>query len=178
MIPPAPGSPNPFASFGERSMPFFAKRKRNVFKGPSLAFGGSNNSRSVSGSNQGSTPSHSRSASSDRMGGGRRSGEIAAVQEEDEEALEMADDMLEEDEDEDDRDTVKFRSLAEEDEDVEEVESFTPVVGGPGEEVEERIFEPGELEKAQNGAAKDVNSNKTAVGYGTVPVAGTATAVN
>lgn len=179
MIPPAPGSPNPFASFGERSMPFFAKRKRNVFKGPSLAFGAGSGSRSASGSQQGSTPSHSRSASGDRMGGGRRSGEIAAVQEEDEdeEALEMADDMLEEDEeeDEDDRDTVKFRSLAEEDEDVEEVESFTPVVKGPGEEVEERIFEPGELEKAQNGAAKDETA---VVGHGGVPAAGTTTAVN
>lgn len=178
MIPPAPGSPNPFASFGERSMPFFAKRKRNVFKGPSLAFGGNNNSRSASGSNHGSTPSHSRSASGDRMGGGRRSGEIAAVQEEDEEALDMVDDMLEEDEDEDDRDTVKFRSLAEEDEDVEEVDSFTPVVGGPGECVEERIFEPGELEKVQNGAAREVGSEAGAVGHGGVAAAGTTTAVN
>lgn len=178
MIPPAPGSPNPFASFGERSMPFFAKRKRNVFKGPSLAFGNSSNSRSGSGSTHGSTPSHSRSASGDRMGGGRRSGEIAAVQEEDEEALEMADDMLEEDEDEDDRDTVKFRSLAEEDEDVEEVESFTPVVRGPGEEVEERIFEPGELEKAQNGAAREAKGGEGAAGgHGVVPGAGATTAV-
>lgn len=181
MIPPAPGSPNPFASFGERSMPFFAKRKRNVFKGPSLAFGAGSGSRSASGSQQGSTPSHSRSASGDRMGGGRRSGEIAAVQEEDEdeEALEMADDMLEEEDDEDDRDTVKFRSLAEEDEeDVEEVESFTPVVKGPGEEVEERIFEPGELEKAaQNGAAAK-DEGAAVVGHGGVPAAGTTTAVN
>lgn len=183
MIPPAPGSPNPFASFGERSMPFFAKRKRNVFKGPSLAFGGGGSSnRSASGSNHGSTPSHSRSASSDRMGGGRRSGEIAAVQEEDEDedVLEMADDMLEEDEDEDedDRDTVKFRSLAEEDEDVEEVESFTPVVRGPGEEVEERIFEPGELEKVQNGAAKEHDEEAAAVGHGAIPNTGTTTAVS
>lgn len=178
MIPPAPGSPNPFASFGERSMPFFAKRKRNVFKGPSLAFGAGSSGRSASGSNHGSTPSHSRSASGDRMGGGRRSGEIAAVQEEDEEALEMVDDMLEEDEDEDDRDTVKFRSLAEEDEDVEEVDSFTPVVGGPGESVEEHIFEPGELEKVQNGAAKEVGGEAAAVGHGAVAAAGTTTAVN
>lgn len=177
MIPPAPGSPNPFASFGERSMPFFAKRKRNVFKGPSLTHGGSNSSRSASGSAHGSTPSHSRSASGDRMGGGRRSGEIAAVQEEDEEALDMVDDMLEEDEDEDDRDTVKFRSLAEEDEDVEEVDAFTPVVGGPGEEVEERIYEPGELEKAQNGVAKDVHNDAAAVGHGGVAATGTTTTV-
>ncbi|POS71867.1 MAP/microtubule affinity-regulating kinase [Diaporthe helianthi] len=180
MIPPAPGSPNPFASFGERSMPFFAKRKRNVFKGPSTAFGGGSGNRSASGSNHGSTPSHSRSASSDRMGGGRRSGEIAAVQEEDEEALGMAHDMLEEDEDEDedDRDTVKFRSLAEEDEDVEEVESFTPVVRGPGEKVEERIFEPGELEKVQNGAAKEHEDEMAAVGHGALPWTGTTTAVS
>lgn len=178
MIPPAPGSPNPFASFGERSMPFFAKRKRNVFKGPSTAFGAGGSNRSASGSNHGSTPSHSRSASGDRVGGGRRSGEIAAVQEEDEEALEMADDMLEEDEDEDDRDTVKFRSLAEEDEDVEEVDSFTPVVRGPGEEVEERIFEPGELEKAQNGAAKGLEDETAALGHGAIPATGRTTAVS
>ncbi|KAL1854417.1 hypothetical protein Daus18300_011436 [Diaporthe australafricana] len=177
MIPPAPGSPNPFASFGERSMPFFAKRKRNVFKGPSLAFGGNNNSRSASGSNHGSTPSHSRSASGERMGGGRRSGEIAAVQEEDEEALEMEDDMLEEEDDEDDRDTVKFRSLAEEDEDVEEVESFTPVVKGPGEEIEERIFEPGEMEKAHNSATKDPQNASAGVGLGAATMTGTAATV-
>lgn len=101
-------------------------------------------------------------------------------EDEDEEVLEMADDMLEEDEDEDedDRDTVKFRSLAEEDEEVEEVESFTPVVRGPGEEVEERIFEPGELEKVQNGAAKEHDEEAAAVGHGAIPHTGTTTAVS
>lgn len=142
MMPP-PRSPNPFAgSFGgERSGPFFAKRKRNIFKGPALAFGGG------TGRSDRGTPSHSRSGSADRLG--RRSGEIAAVQEEDEDALEM------EEEDEDDRDTVKFRGLEEEDEeeDIEEVENFTPVVKGPGESVEEVILEPGEAEKARNGLA-------------------------
>lgn len=172
MIPPAPGSPNPFASFGERSMPFFAKRKRNVFKGPSLAFGGGSNSRSASGSTHGSTPSHSRSASGDRVGGGRRSGEIAAVQEEDEDEV---DDMLLEDDNEDDGDTVKFRGL---DSDIEEVDNFTPVVGGPGESVSEVIFEPGEFEKAQNGIPKDVKNDAAAVGHGGVAAAGTTTAVN
>ncbi|KAI7779898.1 hypothetical protein LA080_000221 [Diaporthe eres] len=175
MIPPAPGSPNPFASFGERSMPFFAKRKRNVFKGPSMAFGGGNSSRSGSGSTHGSTPSQSRSASGDRMGGGRRSGEIAAVQEEDEDALDLADDMLLEDDNEDDRDTVKFRGL---DSDIEEVDSFTPVVSGPGESVSERFFEPGELERAQNGITKEVKNDAAAVGHGGVAAAGTTTAVN
>lgn len=142
MIPQAPRSPNPFASLGERSGPFFAKRKRNLFKGPGMAGGGG-------GSSGRSSSSHSRSASGDRLGG-RRSGEIAAVQEEDEEALEMEDDMMEEEEEEDDddegdRDTVKFRGVEEEGEEgVEEVESFMPVVEGPGEKIEERIFEPGE----------------------------------
>lgn len=92
----------------------------------------------------------------------------------------MADDMLEEDEeeDEDDRDTVKFRSLAEEDEDVEEVESFTPVVRGPGEEVEERIFEPGELEKVQNGAAKELNDEGAPMAHGGIHTTGATTAVS
>lgn len=139
---PAPRSPNPFA-FGERNGPFFAKRKRNLFKGPSLAFG--NNGRSASGG----TPSQSRNTSGDRLG--RRSGEIAAVQEEDEDALEMEDDMMAEEDEDDDRDTVKFMGLEEEDEDIEEVENFTPVVNGPGETIEEVIFEPAEAEKAENG---------------------------
>ncbi|KUI57768.1 hypothetical protein VP1G_05107 [Cytospora mali] len=148
MIPQAPRSPNPFASLGERSGPFFAKRKRNLFKGPGTAFGGGSGGGR---SNQG-TPTHSRSVSGDRLG--RRSGEIAAVQEEDEDALEMEDDMMEEEEEEDDddegdRDTVKFRGVEEEDEEIEEVESFTPVVKGPGEKIEERIFEPGEFERGQ-----------------------------
>lgn len=69
-----PGSPNPFASGI-----LFAKRKKNVFKGPSLNFGnvpnnGGGPSRSAGG--------HSRSASGSALG--RRSGEIT-IQEEDEE---------------------------------------------------------------------------------------------
>lgn len=150
MMPP-PRSPNPFAgSFGgERSGPFFAKRKRNIFKGPSLSFGGGS-----ARSNRG-TPSHSRSGSADRLG--RGSGEIGAVQEEDEEALEMEED------DEDDRDTVRFRGLVEEDEDedIEEVESFTPVVKGPGESVEEVILEPGESDKIGNGMVGEPSGLRT-----------------
>lgn len=148
MMPP-PRSPNPFVgSFGERSGPFFAKRKRNLFKGPALAFG----SGGGSGRSDRGTPSHSRSGSADRLG--RRSGEIAAVQEEDEDALEMAMEEEEEEED-DDRDTVKFSGVEEEDEeeDIEEVENFTPVVKGPGESVEEMILEPGEAGKMGNGQA-------------------------
>lgn len=154
MIPQAPRSPNPFANLGERSGPFFAKRKRNLFKGPGSTFGGGG------GGGRNITPSHSRSVSGDRLG--RRSGEIAAVQEEDEEALEMEDDMVEEEEEEDDedieeedgdtsdRDTVKFRGVEEEDGEIEEVENFMPVVKGPGEKVEERIFEAGEMEKGED----------------------------
>lgn len=173
MMPP-PRSPNPFTSpFGERSGPFFAKRKRNIFKGPALAFGGGSSSgRSASGSgggsNHGGTSSHSRSASGDRLG--RRSGEIAAVQEEDEEEDDrmMAEHhmmMMEEEEeegldDDDDRLTVKYRGLQEEDEDeIEEVESFTPVVKGPGEKIEEVILEPGEEVAVENGAAVEAGGS-------------------
>lgn len=63
-----PGSPNPFASGVQ-----FAKRKKNLFKGPSLNFGG--------GSRATSSNSHSRNTSASGLG--RRSGEIT-IQEEDE----------------------------------------------------------------------------------------------
>lgn len=148
MMPP-PRSPNPFA-FGERNGPFFAKRKRNIFKGPTLAFGNSGRSSSA-------TTSQSRNASGDRLG--RRSGEIAAVQEEDEDALEMEDDMMAEEDEDDDRDTVKFMGLEEEDEEIEEVENFTPVVNGPGETIEEVIFEPAEADKAEKGHPDTLISN-------------------
>lgn len=158
MMPP-PRSPNPFAStFGERSGPFFAKRKRNIFKGPALGFGGggrggagSGGGSGAGGSNNGGISSHTRSASGDRRG--RRSGEIAAVQEEDEEedvheVMMLMEEAVEEDgmdDDDDDRVTVKFGGLDEEDEDeIEEVESFGPVVKGPGETIEQVILEPGE----------------------------------
>ncbi|TDZ68183.1 Serine/threonine-protein kinase ppk16 [Colletotrichum trifolii] len=105
----APGSPNPFALGGGIQ---FAKRKRNIFKGPMLAFGERNGSGSGSATRS-TGSSHSRSASASGMG--RRSGEVT-IQEE------------------------------EEDEEVEEVDSFSPVVGGPGERIEEQIFEEGESE--------------------------------
>ncbi|KAF4457033.1 CAMK/CAMKL protein kinase [Fusarium austroafricanum] len=104
--PQAPGSPNPFASGI-----MFAKRKRNLFKGPTLNnFGGPSQGQRNSGSG-----SHSRSASASGLG--RRSGEIT-IQEEDE--------------------------GSEEDDDVEEVDVFSPVIGGPGEKIEEQIFEENE----------------------------------
>ncbi|KAL5608538.1 hypothetical protein FOBRF1_009035 [Fusarium oxysporum] len=104
--PQAPGSPNPFASGI-----MFAKRKRNLFKGPTLNnFGGPSQGQRNSGSG-----SHSRSASASGLG--RRSGEIT-IQEEDE--------------------------GSEDDDDVEEVDVFSPVIGGPGERIEEQIFEENE----------------------------------
>ncbi|KIL93052.1 hypothetical protein FAVG1_04233 [Fusarium avenaceum] len=102
----APGSPNPFVSGI-----MFAKRKRNLFKGPTLNnFGGPSQGQRNSGSG-----SHSRSASASGLG--RRSGEIT-IQEEDE--------------------------GSEEDDDIEEVDVFSPVIGRPGEMIEEQIFEENE----------------------------------
>ncbi|ATY62253.1 serine threonine kinase [Cordyceps militaris] len=108
----APGSPNPFAGGVQ-----FAKRKKNLFKGPSL-----NLPTIASSSRTSSAGSHSRSGSGSNM---RRSTEVAipGIQEEDE--------MAEEDEEE-----------------IEEVEMFNPIVRGPGEIVEEQIIEDDELPSA------------------------------
>ncbi|RWA09433.1 hypothetical protein EKO27_g5650, partial [Xylaria grammica] len=103
-----PGSPNPFSG-GSPSV-LFAKRKRNLFKGPSLSIHHS----SSTGRGGTSSGNHSRSASTSGLG--RRSGEIT-IQEEDEEALEF-----------------------EGEEEVEEVDQFSPVLRRPGEKVEE-IYE-------------------------------------
>lgn len=70
---PPPTSPNPFNPSGV----LFARRKKNIFKGPSLAFGNSG------GRSSNSNGSHNRSASGNGLG--RRSGEIT-IAEEDEEA--------------------------------------------------------------------------------------------
>ncbi|KAI0970473.1 kinase-like protein [Xylaria arbuscula] len=102
-----PGSPNPFST-GSPSV-LFAKRKRNIFKGPSLSIHSSSTGRGGTGSG-----GHSRSASASGMG--RRSGEIT-IQEEDEEALEF-----------------------EAEEEIEEVDQFSPIIRGPGEKIEE-IYE-------------------------------------
>ncbi|KAI0818407.1 kinase-like protein [Xylaria sp. FL0064] len=102
-----PGSPNPFST-GSPSV-LFAKRKRNIFKGPSLSIHNSSSGRSGT-----SSGGHSRSASASGLG--RRSGEIT-IQEEDEEALEF-----------------------EAEEEIEEVDQFSPIIRGPGETIEE-IYE-------------------------------------
>ncbi|KAI5859604.1 kinase-like protein [Durotheca rogersii] len=105
-----PGSPNPFTSNSPSVL--FAKRKRNLFKGPMLSFG---TPAARSGT---SSAGHSRSASASGLG--RRSGEIT-IQEEDEEAEAAACEV-------------------DADDDVEEVEQFSPIMQIPGEKVEE-IYE-------------------------------------
>jgi len=74
-----PGSPNPFSSFqgsptGGAPAVLFAKRKRNIFKGPMLSLSERKDNRSTGSGSAG----HSRSASASGLG--RRSGE-ATIQE-------------------------------------------------------------------------------------------------
>lgn len=111
-----PGSPNPFGS-GSPSV-LFAKRKRNLFKGPTLAI---NTHQQASGGRSGSNSTgHSRSASASGLG--RRSGEIT---------------IQEEDEDEDEVAVVDGDGDGDGDDDIEEVEQFSPIIRIPGEKVEE-----------------------------------------
>ncbi|EPE04180.1 serine threonine protein kinase [Ophiostoma piceae UAMH 11346] len=121
-----PGSPNPFG--GNPVM--FAKRKRNIFKGPMLSFG--------SAPSAGASRGHSHSRSASASGLGRRSGEITIEEEEEEEEM---------DDDDDDDDNTISRFMLEDGgggvgglDDVEEVDSFSPVIRRPGEQVEE-IYE-------------------------------------
>ena len=123
-----PGSPNPFSSVTSSptvggSGIMFAKRKRNIFKGPMLSLSGGRDTRSTGTG----SASHSRSASASGLG--RRSGEVT-IEEVDEDAAEG-------------------EVFGEGDEEVEEVDSFSPIIKGPGEVVEEKIYEDGEEETAQ-----------------------------
>ncbi|KAK4228137.1 Serine/threonine-protein kinase ppk16 [Podospora fimiseda] len=160
----APSSPNPFSGGGSMmgGGVMFAKRKRNLFKGPMLSLSGNNgsaaggssgrdtpNSRRGDGGGGTGSASHSRSASASGLGR-RQSGEITIQEEE------------EEDEEEDllhhqyNRGNNYFAStlmrklggtMEEEEEEVEEVEEFSPIVKGPGEVVEEIVYEDGEEEE-------------------------------
>ncbi|KAF6838329.1 hypothetical protein CPLU01_02441 [Colletotrichum plurivorum] len=132
----APGSPNPFAQGGGI---LFAKRKRNIFKGPMLAFGGGGGGASATRS---TGSSHSRSASASGIAG-RRSGEVTIQEEEEGEEAE---------------------------EEVEEVDVFSPVVGGPGERIEEQIFEDGEAE-TPTGQAKPKDHEEVPVTPKAIPPA-------
>lgn len=199
----APGSPNPF--FASSSLPsssssgaggvagmgmmhgngggvMFAKRKRNLFKGPMLSLssgyrhhgsggngngngngsgngrgGGGESGGGGSGGGGGGSASHSRSASASGLGG-RRSGEMA---------IQEVDEDMEEEEEQDGvgmygRGTAGVAAATaagtagmgfgggigeEDEEEVEEVEAFSPIVKGPGEIVEEKIYEEGEEEE-------------------------------
>ncbi|KAI0399189.1 kinase-like protein [Xylaria palmicola] len=120
-----PSSPNPFSTGGPSVL--FAKRKRNIFKGPMLSIHNSSGGRSGT-----SSGNHSRSASASGLG--RRSGEIT-IQEEDEEGGEFGGD-----------------------EEIEEVEQFSPIYGGPGETIEE-IYESiveGKREGESHDEGKDI----------------------
>lgn len=127
---PMPGSPNPFGFERGGTPVMFAKRKRNIFKGPMLSFGGGGGrvgtgfggALNASGSRNTGSGSHSRSASASGLD--RRSGEITIAEEdEDEDTMVVYGD-------------VDMEGL----EEVEEVESFSPVIRRPGEQVEE-IYE-------------------------------------
>ncbi|KAJ6445215.1 protein kinase [Purpureocillium lavendulum] len=122
--PQPPGSPNPFSSGV-----LFAKRKKNIFKGPTLNFGGG---LGMGGGRSGSA--HSRSGSGSALG--RPSGEIT-IQEEEEDENAVVEDP---------------------DEDIEEVEMFNPIVGGPGETIEEQIIEDEEEEEEEPATMTKINS--------------------
>ncbi|KAK8113769.1 uncharacterized protein PG998_001739 [Apiospora kogelbergensis] len=117
---PPLGSPNPFASQNI----LFAKRKKNIFKGPMLSLG------NQSGGSRSRETSHSRNASANGLG--RRSGEMA-IQEEDEEA-DIETDLQS-------KGDGEHREMDEES--VEEVDQFSPIISVPGETVEEIYEEDG-----------------------------------
>ncbi|KAK8027686.1 hypothetical protein PG991_004742, partial [Apiospora marii] len=132
------GSPNPFASQNI----LFAKRKKNIFKGPMLSLG------NQGGGSRSRETSHSRNASANGLG--RRSGEMA-IQEEDEEA----EDELQSKEDGEQREM--------DEESIEEVDQFSPIIRVPGEQVEEIYEEDG----AGGDSAADYFSTPAGYGHGT-----------
>lgn len=162
--------------FGGSGTPvMFAKRKRNIFKGPMLSFGNNNGSgasgRSASGGSSGAKHSHSRSASASGLG--RRSGEIT-IEEEDEEEEEM-EDMEEGDEDEDEAaangHAAISRFLLDENttDDIEEVDQFSPIIQGPGELIEE-IYEDDEGDEDTPKEEEDMGEPGDDVGRGKLGV--------
>ncbi|KAL2019359.1 hypothetical protein VTK56DRAFT_9739 [Thermocarpiscus australiensis] len=170
MMQAVPGSPNPFTFAGGGvggGGVLFAKRKRNLFKGPMLslaAAGGHNsNSRDTARSSPRSAASasaaagHSRSASASGLGGRRTSGEMA-IQEVDEDVEEEGEGEVRvgveagEGEGEGERggndNGAGGGGAGAFEEEVEEVDAFSPIVRGPGEIVEEKIYnEDGEVQE-------------------------------
>ncbi|CAK7269010.1 hypothetical protein SEPCBS57363_003384 [Sporothrix epigloea] len=160
-----PDSPNPFGSryrpggsihegsggihgghgFGGTPV-MFAKRKRNLFKGPMLNFGGNS---SGGGAGGGRKHAHSRSASASGLG--RRSGEITIEEEEEEEEVEAGegDEEGEEEEEEEEEEGEGELDLEEMDDDM-DVNSNAAISrflldGENADDVEEvHRFSPGE----------------------------------
>ncbi|KAJ9148767.1 Kinase-like protein [Coniochaeta hoffmannii] len=122
-----PGSPNPF-SVGSGGI-LFAKRKRNIFKGPTLSLGNNTGARGDTRSSGSGSAGHSRNASASGLG--RRSGEITI-----------------EEVDEDEEDGYGAAGEGGDGDEVEEVDAFSPIVQFPGETVEEKIYEEGEDESS------------------------------
>ncbi|KAI0136196.1 MAP/microtubule affinity-regulating kinase [Xylariales sp. AK1849] len=122
---PAPRSPNPFSANNGVPSVLFAKRKRNIFKGPMLQFG----SQITAAGSRSREGSHSRNASASGLG--RRSGEIT-IQEEDEEAAEEEERGRSID--------AGGRERDMDEESIEEVDQFSPIIRAPGETIEE-IYE-------------------------------------
>ncbi|CAK7210743.1 hypothetical protein SBRCBS47491_000882 [Sporothrix bragantina] len=194
----APGSPNPFGShyqsggsgsgggsglhagpgFGGTPV-MFAKRKRNLFKGPMLSFGGNGNGGGGGSGSRKHSHSHSRSASASGLG--RRSGEITIEEEEEEEEEDELLDMEEMDDDLDDDvngNAAISRFLLDgekPDNDIEEVDQFSPIVQGPGELIEEiyedDIEEEGEGEVRESAAQEAQKAIPVQVGEQAVSMA-------
>ena len=95
----------------------FARRKRNLFKGPMLSVAGLGPGFGTARGSRGAGEASSRRSSGQGGGAGRRSGEIIEEEDEDEEA--------------------------EEEDDIEEVDEFSPIGGHAGEEIEEFPAEEG-----------------------------------
>ncbi len=183
--PMAPGSPNPFLSSqshgggqagregGLGGGVMFAKRKRNLFKGPMLSLhhhghhstssshhGGGSSGREGKGQGGGAgstgsgSASHSRSASASGLG--RRSGELA-IHEEEEEELDLdhhaggAGVFQQHQYQHQHHQGRGVGGFGVGEEEVEEVDAFSPIVKGPGEIVEEKIYEEGEEEEEHGG---------------------------
>ncbi|KAF2995465.1 hypothetical protein E8E14_001948 [Neopestalotiopsis sp. 37M] len=142
--PPPLGSPSPFSN-SQGSSIFFAKRKKNVFKGPMLQFGSHS---PAPGTRKRDSGSHSRNASASGLG--RRSGEMP-IQEEDEE------------EDEDGLGDQSFDHRGADEESIEEVDQFSPIIQAPGELIEE-IYEAAAEENEKNPMKLEHGGEITAAG--------------
>lgn len=142
---PPLGSPSPFPMNNQGPSVFFVKRKRNIFKGPMLQFG---NHSPAPGTRRRDSGSHSRNASASGLG--RRSGEMP---------------IQEEDEEEEDEDAVRGQSFDErelDEEYIEEVDQFSPIIRVPGEKIEEIYEEEETSERGHTQVGNGDAANSTA----------------